>query len=62
MLGVSIVSFSTPASLGYAIRTFRSGAAGPSRIIALCLAILFAAPIALGLIVAMVAMFAQALS
>ena len=38
MLGVSIVSFTVPACLGYAIHTCRSGAVRPSSITALCLA------------------------
>ena len=62
MLGVSIVSFTVPACLGYAIHTYRSGIARSSSITALCLAVILAAPIALGLIVGTVMTIAQAFS
>ncbi len=62
MLGVSIVTFSAPAGLGYAIHVFRSAVARSLSIPALCLATILAAPFALGLVVGIVMGIAQAFS
>ena len=62
MLGVSIVSFTVPACLGYAIHSYRSGIARRSSIAALGLAVILAAPIAVGLIAGTVVTIAQAFS
>jgi hypothetical protein len=51
MLGVSIITFATPACLGYAIHAYRSGTAPRYSLTALCLAVIFAVPVAFVLIV-----------
>ena len=62
MLGVSIVFVTAPANLGYAIHAFRGSVDRRCGVAALCLAIMIAAPIALGLIVGTVMGIAQAFS